>query len=167
MEQLLWSSVRAVVKPFLKVTAYGAMSLFGCADAARRFDRKRYWSAALVACMLMVGAYAMDWFLFGTVQVAAPHFFPIVVAGALAYRLPVLGIRRLRDTGRSGWLMLGLLVPVAGWLMLVRWWCAPSVDECTVVRCIRCSTNLPYPADGNLPMSWPSCKCSRRSNVKG
>lgn len=167
LKQFPWSPSRAVVEPFLNVTAYGAMSLFGFADAARRFDRKRFWSAALVACMLIVGAYAMDWFLFGTVQFAAPHYFPIVAAGALACRLPILGIRRLRDTGRSGWLVLGLLVPVAGWLVLVRWWCAPSVDECTVVRCTRCSTNLPYAADGNLPMSRASCVCMRRSNVKG
>lgn len=74
-------------------------------------------------------AYAMDWFLFGIMQAGKPVFFSIVAAGALACRLSILGRQRLRDTGRSVWLMLAIFVPVAGWLLLVRWWCAPSVGD--------------------------------------
>lgn len=119
---------RSLVEQMAAAVAHGATSLFGLAGTAGRLDRQRFWSAVLVAAGLIVTAYAMDWFLFGTVRLAWPDFFPIVAGGALALRLPILSVRRLRDAGRSGWLTLALLVPVAGWLLLVRWWCTPSAD---------------------------------------
>ena len=48
----------------------------------------------------------------------------------VAILLPLLaaGSRRLRDSGKSGWLQLYLLVPVGGIIMLGIWWAMPPTD---------------------------------------
>jgi len=81
-------------------------------------------------------------------RAARPEFwwfalFVTLVTGALAYLsqtvaevftvamlLPFLaaGARRLRDTGRSGWWQLFLLVPVGGIVMLGFLWAQPSIS---------------------------------------
>jgi len=49
----------------------------------------------------------------------------------LAVLLPLLavGARRLRDSGKSAWLQLFLLVPVGGIVMVGIWWASPSSDS--------------------------------------
>lgn len=49
----------------------------------------------------------------------------------LAVLLPLLavGARRLRDSGKSAWLQLFLLVPVGGIVMVGIWWASPSTDS--------------------------------------
>ncbi|MCM1152702.1 MAG: DUF805 domain-containing protein [Muribaculum sp.] len=53
-----------------------------------------------------------------------------IVSGiiSLAFLLPGLGIsiRRLHDTGRSGWWILLALIPVIGSVILIVWYCQPS-----------------------------------------
>ncbi len=82
-------------------------------------------------------------------RAARPEFwwfalFVTLVSGALAYvseaassifliavLLPLMavGTRRLRDTGKSGWSMLYLLVPVGG-LVILAWLCAmPGTEQ--------------------------------------
>ena len=43
---------------------------------------------------------------------------------SLAILLPQLGlgVRRLHDIGKSGWLMLLSLIPIVGWIILIIWW---------------------------------------------
>lgn len=70
--------------------------------------------------------------------------FVTLVAGALEYLsqnlsaifliavlLPLLaaGTRRLRDSGKSGWLQLYLLVPVGGLVILGVLWAQPSISD--------------------------------------
>ncbi len=70
--------------------------------------------------------------------------FVILVAGALEYfsrtlssvfliavLLPFLavGVRRLRDTNRSGWWQLFLLVPIGGMVLLGFFWAEPPTDS--------------------------------------
>lgn len=47
---------------------------------------------------------------------------------SLALLLPGLGlaVRRLHDTGRSGWWLLIALLPVIGWILLIVWYCQNS-----------------------------------------
>lgn len=44
---------------------------------------------------------------------------PWVLAVALIWPIAAIGVKRLHDRGRSGWLMLAALVPVLGWLWLL------------------------------------------------
>lgn len=48
----------------------------------------------------------------------------------IAVLLPMLaaGARRLRDSGKSAWLLLYLLVPVGGIVMLGYWWSLPPAS---------------------------------------
>lgn len=50
---------------------------------------------------------------------------------SLIFFLPNLGmcIRRLHDTGRSGWWVLLNLVCCIGWIFLLVWWCQPSQEQ--------------------------------------
>jgi prolyl oligopeptidase len=95
-------------------------------DIAGRVGRRDFWSVVLLASGLMTIGYTMDWFVFGALRLTRPDFFACSVCAILILPLLTFGIRRLRDAGRSGWLMLLVLVPVAGWLMLARCWCEPS-----------------------------------------
>ncbi|HRI77072.1 MAG: DUF805 domain-containing protein [Alphaproteobacteria bacterium] len=49
-----------------------------------------------------------------------------LISLALAIPSLAVGARRLHDTGRSGWLQLLLLIPVAGLLVMVYFWAQPS-----------------------------------------
>jgi uncharacterized membrane protein YhaH (DUF805 family) len=81
-------------------------------DFSGTASRSEYWWFALF--LTLAGAAA---------SVATPTLLPARSLGAvffLATLLPLLaaGTRRLRDTGRSGWLQLFVLVPVAGIVVL-------------------------------------------------
>ena len=39
-----------------------------------------------------------------------------------------LSVRRLHDTGKSGWLIFLVVIPVIGWIALI-WWYAQKGDE--------------------------------------
>ena len=43
---------------------------------------------------------------------------------SIAVMLPQLGlgVRRLHDINKSGWLMLLSLIPIVGWIILIVWW---------------------------------------------
>ena len=47
---------------------------------------------------------------------------------SMAILLPALGlaVRRLHDSGRSGWWLLVWFIPIVGWLILIYFYCQPS-----------------------------------------
>ncbi len=51
--------------------------------------------------------------------------YPLNVLYGLIAFLPALGaiVRRLHDTGRSGWWFLISLIPIAGVILLLIWFC--------------------------------------------
>jgi len=57
-----------------------------------------------------------------------PMLYTILGLLNLAIFIPSLavGARRLHDIGRSGWLQLLILVPIAGFLVLLYFWAQPS-----------------------------------------
>jgi uncharacterized membrane protein YhaH (DUF805 family) len=118
----------------LMALSCAAAPLLDCTDVTGRVGRRSFWSAMLLAAGLVAMGYAMDWFLFGSVQLARPDFFACFFGGVLALPLLTLGVRRLRDAGRNAWLMLLLFLPVLGWLLLARWWCAPSGSGTALAR---------------------------------
>lgn len=48
--------------------------------------------------------------------------------GSLVLFLPSLavGVRRLHDTGRSGWWILIGIIPIVGWILLIVWYCTDT-----------------------------------------
>jgi len=58
----------------------------------------------------------------------ADLFGIVAILYALALLIPGLAAasRRLRDTGRSGWFQLIVLIPLIGWIILIVWLIPPS-----------------------------------------
>lgn len=67
-------------------------------------------------------------FTFAVGAAAAAFSNALSLVAGLALLLPTLAVttRRLHDTGRSGWMQLVGLFPVAGWLVVLYWLTLPS-----------------------------------------
>jgi uncharacterized membrane protein YhaH (DUF805 family) len=77
-----------------------------------RAGREEFWMFFLVNLVVLVGLWMLDG-LIGLGLLSALY--------GLAVLLPTLGvyIRRLHDTGRSGWWVLLIFVPLIGYLILL------------------------------------------------
>jgi uncharacterized membrane protein YhaH (DUF805 family) len=102
------------------------------AEFTGRSDRKEFWYYVLfvviVGCILSV----LDAMLFGhttTIQsenyYATWSFKPLSGLFSLICFIPNISVsvRRLHDTGKSGWLYLLWFVPIIGWILLLIWYC--------------------------------------------
>jgi uncharacterized membrane protein YhaH (DUF805 family) len=106
------------------------------ASFSGRAPRIEYWSFVL----LMVLVFSFVWLatfglgLFGFDSFWARHQTPLIIifllfgAFNLLAILPGLAVtvRRLHDTGRSGWTLLWALVPVAGAVVLICLYASPG-----------------------------------------
>ena len=86
---------------------------------AGRASRSEYWWFALFSSLIGI----VIGFIFSA---KAAEIISTVVS--LALLLPSLGlsVRRLHDTGRSGWFVLLGIIPVVGWIILIVWFCQNS-----------------------------------------
>lgn len=84
-------------------------------DFSGRARRKEYWFFTLSQVILFFIALTLD-YAFGTEWV----FYMIL---ALATCIPAIAVtvRRLHDTGRSGWWYLISLIPLVGGILLIVW----------------------------------------------
>jgi uncharacterized membrane protein YhaH (DUF805 family) len=86
----------------------------GCAS------REEYWS------------YAFCWLLIAVLLLLLnPIIYLIWEALTLLPGISV-GVRRMHDTNRSGWLLLLTLIPVIGWLILLYLLLLPSKKNYTI-----------------------------------
>jgi uncharacterized membrane protein YhaH (DUF805 family) len=89
------------------------------ADFSGRARRKEYWFFALFNLIVLYGLMAVA-MVAGSTE--SPSLAPMALMGlyGLASFLPSLAvaIRRLHDTGRSGWWLFIALVPILGGLAL-------------------------------------------------
>ena len=107
------------------------------ADFQGRARRSEYWYFQLANVLLSLAMQAVSSFL----TLTAVAFENEVVVGALFGLTTLLsslvslgllvpgvcvGIRRLHDTGRSGWWMLLWLIPCVGWIVLIVFYCEDS-----------------------------------------
>ena len=82
-----------------------------------RARRSEFWWWVLFQIGALIVAEILD--------SALGHIGLLYALVALGLFLPGLAIqiRRLHDTGRSGWWLLLALVPIVGGLILIWWWC--------------------------------------------
>ncbi|MFJ9814242.1 DUF805 domain-containing protein [Streptomyces sp. NPDC101151] len=83
-----------------------------------RARRKEYWLFMLFTWLIYIVLVAIG---------AAAHV-PYLVGIAVVFLLPALAVtvRRLHDTGRSGWWILIGIVPLIGSIMLLVFYCSDS-----------------------------------------
>ena len=91
------------------------------ADFSGRARRKEYWMFVLFNSIFAIAAMLLD-NLFGITMGNIPYG-PIYIMYGLALFIPGLAVlvRRLHDTGKSGWMVLISLIPLIGgiWLLVL------------------------------------------------
>ncbi|MEM8859196.1 MAG: DUF805 domain-containing protein [Chloroflexota bacterium] len=87
-------------------------------DFSGRARRKEYWYFVLVNFGISIVLGIIDFTLFNA---AESGFSPLSSLYSLAVLIPsvAVGIRRLHDTGRSGWWLLIGLIPLIGAIVLL------------------------------------------------
>ena len=87
-----------------------------------RARRKEYW-LFYVGCLLaaLVGGFIDGFFVFVS-DMGLGLFGGLVTLGVIIPSVAV-GVRRLHDTGRSGWWLLISIIPIVGWIVLIIFWC--------------------------------------------
>ena len=82
-------------------------------DFSGRSRRKEFWSFVLLCIAISIGASIVDSIL-GMSTLIGGVYGPATLLAALALVIPqwAVGIRRLHDTGRTGWWMLLGAIPL-------------------------------------------------------
>ena len=90
-----------------------------------RARRAEYWYFVLYNFLLTFAVSLVDAYTFGVNDNGTGLFGGLY---SLAIFIPSLavGVRRMHDTGRSGWTLLWNLVPVIGWIILLVYSCQDS-----------------------------------------
>jgi uncharacterized membrane protein YhaH (DUF805 family) len=85
-----------------------------------RAPRSEYWYFVLFCILASIVTAILDTALF-----RRAGFSPLSTIASLGLVLPSLAasVRRLHDTGRSGWWVLLLFVPLVGQIILIVWYC--------------------------------------------
>ncbi len=99
-----------------------------------RAARSEYWYFVLFVVICQIGAMILDSILGTSFKITDPNSGEQISMGygwlylltAIAMFLPNLAamVRRLHDTGRSGWWYWIALVPLIGFIMLLVWFCS-------------------------------------------
>ncbi len=103
----------------MEITKSVGQVLRNYATFTGRAGRPEFWwwylSIVLVGAVFAAAAWLLGSGVVGDVlRVAYGLYWLAVLVPTLA-----VGVRRLHDTGRSGWWLLFGLVPILGWLLLV------------------------------------------------
>ena len=96
------------------------MLLKNFGDFKGRSRRSEYWYFSLFMMIFLIVAAVIDGMLWET-----PILYFVVALAALVPGLAV-AVRRLHDTGRSGWHYLIGLIPLVGPILLLVWFCSDS-----------------------------------------
>ena len=88
------------------------------ADFNGRARRMEFWMFQLINAIIQAVLGVVDGLIFGW---GATHTGWFTLVYGLAVLLPALavGVRRLHDTGRSGWWLLLTVIPALGWIVLL------------------------------------------------
>lgn len=116
------------VKEYNLITAYKSM-FKNYANFKGRSRRSEYWYAALMQGIIGIVGYFLGPFLLlmgvmaesDAVLMVSIVFCALLILYCAASFVPslALGVRRLHDTGKSGWFMLLSLVPYVGSIIVI------------------------------------------------
>jgi uncharacterized membrane protein YhaH (DUF805 family) len=98
------------------------------ADFSSRARRSEYWWFFLFTVLVGAVASVIDSML-GTRYGSGTGLVQVVVQLALLIPGIAVGVRRLHDTGRSGWWLLIALVPLVGLIVLLVFFVQDSQGE--------------------------------------
>ena len=87
-----------------------------------RARRSEYWFWTLAVLIVSVVAAIID-------VIIGVKILQYVVALATLVPGIAVGVRRLHDTGRSGWWILLALIPVVGAIILIVWFATDSAPD--------------------------------------
>lgn len=90
------------------------------AEFSGRARRKEYWMFALVSFLVSVGIAVLG------MMVNALNILTWVYTLAVFIPSIAVGVRRLHDTGRSGWMGLLALIPLVGAIIVIVFLCQDS-----------------------------------------
>ena len=109
------------------------------AEFEGRSDRKEFWYYVLFYVLVSAILQVIDATIFGGQHTFASgggwngayEFQPLTSIFGLASLIPSISVsvRRLHDTGRSGWWVLLWLLPIVGWIILLIWYCQRGKPE--------------------------------------
>ncbi|GGM93217.1 DUF805 domain-containing protein [Streptomyces fuscichromogenes] len=87
-----------------------------------RARRQEYWMFTLINVIIAIVLAVVG---------GAIHFAALAAIYNLAVLLPSLGVavRRLHDTGRSGWSILVGIIPLVGWIIVLVWLASDGKPE--------------------------------------
>ena len=108
----------------------------GYCDYASRSRRSEYWFFVLFDFLVIFAVgliFGVIFGLIGIVQVVPAIVAIVELVLFFGFMLP-LSVRRLHDTGKSGWFILLGLIPFVGGIILLIFFCLDSQPE----------TNDPY-----------------------
>lgn len=108
---ILWK-IKLIMEWYIKV-------INSYSDFNGRARRKEYWMFTLWNIIFALLASLLD-YSFGIVYPLV-GYGPLYIAYALFVLVPgiAVAIRRLHDTGKSGWMYLVAFIPIAGWIWLL------------------------------------------------
>lgn len=100
------------------------MKWFHCAffhnylNLHERASRREYWWYTFVVAIIFVGGGILSFILSDNPEDVAPVIFAAMSLVILSPSCSLL-VRRLHDTGRSGWWGILIILPVVGWIILL------------------------------------------------
>ena len=94
------------------------------ADFKGKLSRKRFWMAYLFLLLTMMPVYCLDFALFGV-----PMVFYYIYTLALFVPSVAFAVRRLHDTGKSGWNLLWSLIPLVGIIIIIVMLCQKGEES--------------------------------------
>lgn len=94
-------------------------------DFKTRSTRSQFWFWTLWSILINIFTLIID------AALGAGDSGPVGLLVSLAMFLPsiAVAIRRLHDTGRSGWWYLLVLIPLIGWIILIVFFCLKTNEE--------------------------------------
>ena len=110
---------------FFKVIKKDICNIF---DYKTRSQRKEYFFWYLISVIASVIIGIIVGFIMEFVSVLGEIILSLFLILVFAVSLP-LGIRRLHDIGKSSWFILLGLIPIAGPIVLLVFFCRDSVKE--------------------------------------